>query len=126
MRRRQLDDSSSDEYGQTGEESDYCSSSETDLTDVDDNDDDDVDEVNAADKVDDIKGFNDIEGVDDMEGVDDVEEGTDCAYLIADEFHPPEYYLKQIEEFNEFDFSTEDYSKGTTRLLDRIEEQWYQ
>jgi hypothetical protein len=116
MRRRQSDDSSSDEYGPTDLESDYCSSSETDLTDVDD--DDDV--VNAADKVD------DIEDDDDMEGVDDVEGQTDCAYLLADEVHPPEYYLKQIQEFNEFDFSTEDYREGTTRLLDRIEEQWYQ
>ncbi len=64
---------------------------------------------------------------DDLDEVveEDAEERIDCAYLLADEVCPPEYYLKQIEEFDESEFTTEDYSKGTTHLLDRIEEQWY-
>ena len=100
--RRQSVDSSSDEYKLTDSETKYHSDLETKPTDVDD----DVDEV--------------IEDVQDVEGL------IDCAYLLADEVHPPEYYLKQMEEFDESEFTTEDYSDGTTRLLDRIEEQWCQ
>ena len=100
--RRQSVDSSSDEYELTDSETEYHSGSETEPTDVDD----DVDEV--------------IEDVEDAEGL------IDCAYLLADEVHPPEYYLKQMEEFDESEFTTEDYSDGTTHLLDRIEEQWCQ
>jgi hypothetical protein len=54
--------------------------------------------------------------------IEDVDDFTD---LLADEVHPPEYYLKQLEEFDETEFTIEDYSEGTTHLLDRIEEQWY-
>jgi hypothetical protein len=93
---------SSDEYELTDSETEYHSGSETEPTDVDN----DIDEV--------------IEDVEDAEGL------IDCAYLLADEVHPPEYYLKQMEEFDESEFTTEDYSDGTTRLLDRIEEQWCQ
>jgi hypothetical protein len=99
MRRRQLADSSSDEYEPADSETEYHSGSETELTDVDD----DVNE--------------------DIEDVEDAEERMDCTYLLADELHPPEYYIKQIEEFDESDFTTEDYSEGTTHLRDRIEEQ---
>jgi hypothetical protein len=99
---RQSVDSSSDEYELTDSETEYHSGSETEPTDVDN----DIDEV--------------IEDVEDAEGL------IDCAYLLADEVHPPEYYLKQMEEFDESEFTTEDYSDGTTRLLDRIEEQWCQ
>ena len=96
IRRRQSVDSSSDEYEPTDSETEYYSGSETEPTDVDDN----VDEV--------IKDVEDIEGL------------IDCAYLLADEVHPPEYYLKQMEEFDESKFTTEDYSDSTTHLLDRI------
>jgi hypothetical protein len=92
---------SSDEYELTDSETEYYSGSETELTDVDD----DVDEV--------------VEDVQDLEGL------IDCADL-ADEVHLPEYYLKQMEEFDESEFTTEDYSDGTTHLLDQIEEQWRQ
>jgi hypothetical protein len=80
--RRQSVDSSSDEYKLTDSETEYHSGSETEPTDVDD----DVDEV--------------IEDVEDAEGL------IDCAYLLADEVHPPEYYLKQMEEFDESEFTT--------------------
>jgi len=93
---------SSDEYEPSDSETEYHLGSETEPTDVDD----DVDEF--------------------TEDVEDAEGRIDCAYLLADEVHPPEYYLKQMEEFDESEFTTEDYSDGTTRLLDRIEEQWCQ
>ena len=80
--RRQSVDSSSDEYELTDSETEYHSGSETEPTDVDD----DVDEV--------------IEDVQDVEGL------IDCAYLLADEVHPLEYYLKQMEEFDELEFTT--------------------
>jgi hypothetical protein len=64
--------------------------SETELTDIDD----DVDEV-----IEDVKGL------------------IDCTYLLANEVHLLKYYLKQIEEFDEFEFTTEDYSDSTTHLL---------
>jgi hypothetical protein len=114
MRRHQSVDSSSDEYEPTDSETEYHSGSETELTDVYD----DVDEVDTADK------DNDMEDVDDAEVQLDC--AIDCVFLLADKIHPPEYYLKQIEEFSESDFTTEDYRDGTTNLLDRIEEQWYQ
>ena len=66
-----------DEYELTDSETEYHSGSETEPTDVDDN----VDEV--------------------IEDVEDAEGRIDCAYLLADEVHPPEYYLKQMEEFDE-------------------------
>jgi hypothetical protein len=105
MRRRQSrcqSVDSSDEYELTDSETEYHSGLETEPTHVGD----DVDEV--------------------IEDVENAEGRIDCAYLLADEVHPPEYYLKQMEEFDESEFTTEDYSDGTTRLLDRIEEQWCQ
>lgn len=43
--------------------------------------------------------------------------------LFGGNAHPPEYYRRAIEEFNESDFEGEDYSPGTTMLIDAIEEQ---
>jgi len=51
---------------------------------------------------------------------------ADSAWLLADNDHPPEYYLQLAEDFNETEDAREDYSPGTTVLLDRIEEQWFQ
>jgi hypothetical protein len=78
---RQLVDSSLDEYELTDSETEYHSGLETEPTDVDG----DVDEV--------------IEDVQDVDGLD-------CAYLLADEVYLPEYYLKQMEEFDESEFTT--------------------
>jgi hypothetical protein len=98
---RQSVDSSSDEYELTDSETEYHSGLETKLTDVDD----DVDEV-----------------IEDVEDVEDAKGRIDDAYLLANEVHPPEYYLKQMEEFDKSEFIIEDYSNGTTYLLDQIEE----
>ena len=104
MRRGQSVDSSSDEYEPNDSETEYRSDSETEPIDVDD----DFEEL--------------IEVIEDVE---DAEGGTDCAYLLADEVHPPKYYLEQMDDFDEYEFTTEDYSDGTTHLLNQIEEQWY-
>jgi hypothetical protein len=87
-----LVDSSLDEYELTDSETEYHSGSETELIDVDD------DEV--------------------IEDIEDAKGRVDYAYLLANEVHLLEYYLKQIEEFNESEFTIEDYSDGTTYLLD--------
>jgi hypothetical protein len=50
----------------------------------------------------------------------------DEASLSPDNDHPPEYYLRQLENFNEEEYVKEDYKKSSTRLLNRIEEQWSQ
>ena len=90
---------SSDENELSDLEIEYHSGLETELIDVDDD----------ADKF--------------TKDVEDAEGRIDCAYLLADEVHLLEYYLKQIEEFDESEFIIEDYSDSTTCLLDRIKEQ---
>ena len=51
---------------------------------------------------------------------------ADAAQLFADNEHPPEYYMQQLEQFDEAVYTAEDYSKGTTLLLDRVEQKWFQ
>jgi hypothetical protein len=41
------------------------------------------------------------------------EDVADFARLLADHVHPPEYYIRQWEEFDEFEYAKEDYSPGT-------------
>jgi hypothetical protein len=102
MRCRQSVDSSSDKYGPTDSETEYPSGSETEPTDVDD----DFDEL-----------------IEDIEDVEDAEGEIDCVYLLADKVRLPEYYFKQIDDFDKSEFTTEDYRDSTTYLLNQIEEQ---
>ncbi|KAL4891366.1 hypothetical protein BDV59DRAFT_203545 [Aspergillus ambiguus] len=51
---------------------------------------------------------------------------SDAALLFADNQHPPEYYIQQLTNFDEKDYTKEDYGKGTTALLNRVEEKWSQ
>ena len=51
---------------------------------------------------------------------------AESAWLLEDDDHPPEYYLRLAEDFDETEDAKEDYSAGTTLLPDRIEEQWFQ
>jgi hypothetical protein len=54
-------------------------------------------------------------------------EGTeDEAWLFPDEDHPPEHYLQQLETFDEREYTKEDYKDSSTRLLNRMEDQWNQ
>lgn len=54
-------------------------------------------------------------------------EGTeDEAWLSLDEDHPPEHYLQQLQTFDDREYTKEDYKDGTTRLIDRMEDQWNQ
>ncbi|KAF1352703.1 hypothetical protein EJ07DRAFT_168822 [Lizonia empirigonia] len=50
----------------------------------------------------------------------------DEAWLFPIEDHPPEYYLQQLEVFNEQEYAKEDYKDSTTRLLNFMEDQWNQ
>ncbi|KAJ5239886.1 hypothetical protein N7468_004505 [Penicillium chermesinum] len=38
---------------------------------------------------------------------------SDAALLFADNEHPPEYYIQQLADFDETDYTKEDYGKGT-------------
>lgn len=51
---------------------------------------------------------------------------NDAALLFADNEHPPEYYMQQLKNFDETEYTKEDYGKGTTALLNRVEEKWSQ
>jgi len=55
----------------------------------------------------------------------DAADVADSSWLFASSDYPPEYYLRLAEDFDETEEAKEDYSAGTTRLLDRIEEQWF-
>lgn len=44
--------------------------------------------------------------------------------LFSGNLHPPEYYRHALMEFNEEAYSGQNYSAGTTVLLDAMEEQW--
>ena len=46
----------------------------------------------------------------------------DAAQLFKGNLYPLEYYYRAIKEFNKAIFNSKDYSKGSTVLLDRIEE----
>ena len=50
----------------------------------------------------------------------------DRAYLSPDNDHPPEYYIQQLETFDEEEYVKEDYKESSTRLLNYMEEQWNQ
>jgi hypothetical protein len=50
---------------------------------------------------------------------------SDAALLFADNEHPPEYYIQQLKNFDETEYTKDDYGKGTTALL-KVEEKWSQ
>ena len=57
----------------------------------------------------------------DIEGGDKV----DVSWKIEeDKDYPPEYYLDQEEEFDEFEDANEDYKDNSILLLDGIKERW--
>ncbi|KAJ0418433.1 hypothetical protein BJY00DRAFT_302823 [Aspergillus carlsbadensis] len=51
---------------------------------------------------------------------DQLWDSGNAALLFVDNKHPPEYYIKQLENFDETIYTQEDYGKGTTALLDRL------
>ena len=70
----------------------------------------------------------DVDTCTDEDDEDDKQwEGTeDEAWLSPNEDHPPEHYLQQLETFDERAYTEEDYSNSSTRLLNRMEDQWNQ
>jgi hypothetical protein len=52
------------------------------------------------------------------------EDEEDRASLPLLKNHPPEYYLQLLEDFDEGEYIKQDYSDGTTRLIDRMQDQW--
>ncbi|PVH92773.1 C2H2 finger domain protein [Periconia macrospinosa] len=95
QRRSSYDDSSDSEYAG----SDVAGDSDTDLTDV---------EICSDDE--DHKLDGDI--------------GEEESFF-DDGLHSPAYYIQQLEAFDEQEYTKEDYKDGTTRLMDRMEDQWH-
>lgn len=110
MARRQHDSAEAD---------DSDASFSTSIDDVSDVSDVDMDEVQDGPDPD-LVALDDVDDSFD-DGDIDVE---DQLQLFEGNTHPPEYYRQAIVDFNESDFDGEDYSPGTTRLLDGVEEQW--
>jgi hypothetical protein len=54
------------------------------------------------------------------------ENDEDEAWLSLDKDHPPEHYLQQLEMFDEQEYTRQDYKDSSTRLIDRMEDQWNQ
>ena len=59
------------------------------------------------------------------EGLQD-KDVSDTALLFADNKHLLEYYIQQLANFDETNYIKEDYGKGTTALLNQVEEKWSQ
>ncbi|OLN95805.1 hypothetical protein CCHL11_02769 [Colletotrichum chlorophyti] len=55
---------------------------------------------------------------------DDDFDVEDQVKLFDGNVHPPEHWLRELENFNEDAFACQDYSPGTTLLLDAVEEQY--
>jgi hypothetical protein len=62
----------------------------------------------------------------DLTDESDIEESDKSTSLLRDNEHPPEYYLRQLDEFDEEEYAKQDYSSGSTYLLNLVEEQWEQ
>ncbi|KAJ0329333.1 hypothetical protein COL922a_012866 [Colletotrichum nupharicola] len=65
----------------------------------------------------------DATDVEDLEEDDDFDV-EDQVRLFDGNVHPPEYWRRNVEGFNEDPYACQDYSPGTTVLLDAVEEQW--
>jgi hypothetical protein len=54
------------------------------------------------------------------------ENDEDEAWLSLDKDHLPKHYLQQLEMFDEQEYTRQDYKDSSTRLIDRMEDQWNQ
>ncbi|KAF2679214.1 hypothetical protein K458DRAFT_422443 [Lentithecium fluviatile CBS 122367] len=106
------------------------SSGKSDYTRSDSDADDDVESDTDVTDVDAFTDKNDDEDNDDSEDSQDDDEDEDDedddACLSPNEDLPPEYYLQQLENFDEQEYTKQDYKDSTTRLIDRMEDQWNQ
>ncbi|KAK7408613.1 hypothetical protein QQX98_009215 [Neonectria punicea] len=66
----------------------------------------------------------DITEIDPLDDVDCHVDVKDILDILDDAIHPPEYYRRIAEEINDGDFEEQDYSPGTERLLNAVEEHW--
>jgi hypothetical protein len=103
----------------------FSSPDDSDVSFVPQSDDDlsDADDVEPSDYETDPTDLDDL-SVHDPEDPDiDLE---DQGQLFGGNLHPPEYYRHGLEDFNEEAYDSQDYSPGTTLLLDAIENQWHE
>jgi hypothetical protein len=50
---------------------------------------------------------------------------SDLAELFADNKHSPEYYIQQLENFDEAVYTKENHCPNSKKLLDQFEQQWF-
>jgi hypothetical protein len=60
----------------------------------------------------------------DVDAIAEDDEVKDVAWLFLDGAPPPEYYLQQMETFDEDEYTTQDYTDSSTRQLNYMEDQW--
>ncbi len=99
------------------------------LADADDSDASISPEDDEVFDVDELKGDLDSEAtsVEDLDVNDNADleiDFEDQIQLFGRNVHPPAYYQQAVKEFNESAFDSEDYSKGSEKLLDAVEQQW--
>ena len=95
-----------------------CSSSESEYAESETNDD-----TRSSTDLTDVDTSSDEDDENDDDRCDSVD---DEALLFVNEDHPPEYYIQQLEVFDETEYMKEDYKPSSTRLLDHMEGQWNQ
>lgn len=69
-----------------------------------------------------VESGSDLTDIDALPDEDDQEETLVSPYKD----HPPEYFLQQLGDFNEEEYTQQGYSLSTTRLIDRMEDSWNQ
>lgn len=50
----------------------------------------------------------------------------DQVQLFGGNVHPPDYYLRALDEFNHEAYASQDYSPGSVLLLDAMEQRWHE
>jgi hypothetical protein len=76
----------------------------------------------AGDRLESDTDLTDVDAVADEDDEDDEDE----AWLSPSEDHPPEHYLQELEMFDEEEYTKQDYKDSSTRLINRMEDEWNQ
>lgn len=62
----------------------------------------------------------------DTEELDSDLDLEDQVQLFGGNAHPPDYYLRALDEFSHEVYASQDYSAGSVLLLDAMEQRWHE
>lgn len=99
------------------------SEKETMDVDDDDNSDDTASDSSRETDLTDPADFGEDRPADD--GEDCQNDAEDLAGLLADDEHPPEYYMEIMNNLDESLLQYDEYAPNSLKLLDRIEQEWF-